>query len=163
MSVFKRPGSPFYHYRFMYNGRRYTGSTGESGPYKARQIENQKMEAVRRGEISTGKAPRLSVFVQQFKTFVEKSAEAKQLAAKTRKYYDNGCRLLEATPVWDLRIDVATSADGEDVSPRVVERRFGEERSRVRDSLAAWQLRVPQVRASWDQLGRSFGQSVADL
>ena len=116
MSVFKRPGSPFYHYRFMYNGRRYTGSTGETGPYKARQIENQKMEAVRRGEISTGKAPRLSVFAQQFKTFVEKSAEAKQLAVKTRKYYDNGCRLLEATPVWNLRIDQISAEDAQMIS-----------------------------------------------
>ena len=33
-----------------------------------------------------------------------------------------------------------------------VERRFGEERGRVRDSLAAWQLRVPQLRAEWVEL-----------
>ena len=34
---------------------------------------------------------------------------------------------------------------------------------RVRDSLAAWQLRVPQLRTTWDALGHSFGQSVNDL
>src|SRR5580765_551693 len=45
----------------------------------------------------------------------------------------------------------------------MIERRFGEERGRVRDSLAAWQLRVPQLRAEWVELERSFGQSVADL
>jgi glycogen debranching enzyme len=33
----------------------------------------------------------------------------------------------------------------------------------VRESLSAWKLRVPQLRASWDQLGHSFSQSVADL
>ena len=33
----------------------------------------------------------------------------------------------------------------------------------MRESLAAWQLRVPQVRADWDQLDRSFFQSVSDL
>jgi len=40
---------------------------------------------------------------------------------------------------------------------------LGEERGRVRESLAAWELRGPQIRASWDQLGHSFTQSVADL
>ena len=33
----------------------------------------------------------------------------------------------------------------------------------MRDSLAAWQLRVPQLRADWDALAHSFAQSVADL
>src|SRR5213075_2848252 len=42
-------------------------------------------------------------------------------------------------------------------------RRFGEEVGRVRDSLSAWQLRVPQLRASWEDLGRGFVQSVSDL
>src|SRR5437016_3421631 len=49
------------------------------------------------------------------------------------------------------------------VQRRTVERHFGEERGRVRESLAAWQLRVPQIRATWDELGHSFTQSVADL
>jgi glycogen debranching enzyme len=35
--------------------------------------------------------------------------------------------------------------------------------TRVRESLAAWRLRVPQIRADWDDLGRSFFQSVSDL
>ena len=37
------------------------------------------------------------------------------------------------------------------VMPRVAKRRFGEERERVEASLSAWQLRVPQLRASWDE------------
>ncbi|TML84083.1 MAG: amylo-alpha-1,6-glucosidase [Actinobacteria bacterium] len=64
---------------------------------------------------------------------------------------------------WDVRIDVVPSADGEESAPPVIERRFGEERNRVRDSLAAWQLRVPQLRATWDNLEHSFEHSVADL
>ena len=47
--------------------------------------------------------------------------------------------------------------------PRVAKRRFGEERERVEASLSAWQLRVPQLRASWDDLSHSFTRSVADL
>ena len=33
----------------------------------------------------------------------------------------------------------------------------------MRDSLAAWQLSVPHIRASWEELAHSFTQSVADL
>src|SRR5262249_25057045 len=71
---------------------------------------------------------------------------------------------LEPRETWDLRVDVVPSLDGEDESaPRSVERRFGEERMRVQESLAAWQLRVPQIRATWDDLRLTFLQSVADL
>ena len=35
-------------------------------------------------------------------------------------------------------------------------RTFGDELAHVRDSLVAWQLRVPQVSASWDALGQAF-------
>ena len=64
---------------------------------------------------------------------------------------------------WEVRIDVVPIAEGDELVPRAVERRFGEERGRVRDSLAAWQLRVPQLRADWDELSHSFSQSVSDL
>jgi glycogen debranching enzyme len=64
---------------------------------------------------------------------------------------------------WELRVDVVPTSTAETLVPRTVERRFGEERGRVRESLAAWQLRVPQLRADWDELERSFAQSVSDL
>jgi len=64
---------------------------------------------------------------------------------------------------WELRLDILASIDGDEVTPRVAERRFGEEMTRVRESLAAWQLRVPQIRADWEQLDHAFFQSVSDL
>src|SRR5215470_12912853 len=64
---------------------------------------------------------------------------------------------------WELRLDMLASIDGDSVTPRTAERRFGEEQTRVRESLAAWQLRVPQIRADWEQLDDAFFQSVADL
>ena len=70
---------------------------------------------------------------------------------------------LEPRDRWDLHVEVFPLPDGELVAPRFAELRFGEEVGRVRDSLAAWQLRVPQLRASWDALGHAFGQSVSDL
>jgi glycogen debranching enzyme len=70
---------------------------------------------------------------------------------------------LEPRESWQLRLDMVVSIDGDSIAPRSVERRFGEEMSRVRESLAAWQLRVPQIRSDWDDLSRSFFQSVSDL
>jgi glycogen debranching enzyme len=64
---------------------------------------------------------------------------------------------------WDLRIDVVPALEGAVAVPRAVERRFGDERSHVKDSLAAWKLSVPQIRADWDDLEHSFRQSVSAL
>jgi glycogen debranching enzyme len=70
---------------------------------------------------------------------------------------------LGARERWEVRIDVVPVSDGDVLVPQTVERHFGEERVRVRDSLAAWQLRVPQLRAEWAELEQSFNQSVSDL
>jgi glycogen debranching enzyme len=70
---------------------------------------------------------------------------------------------LEPRERWELHVDIFPSLDGDHLARRVAERRFGDELGRVRDSLAAWQLRVPQLRASWDGLYHAFTQSVADL
>jgi len=70
---------------------------------------------------------------------------------------------LEPREEWRLRVDVIVSPDGVRIAPARAERRFGDELSRVRASLSAWHLRVPQLRASWERLGSTFSQSVADL
>jgi glycogen debranching enzyme len=64
---------------------------------------------------------------------------------------------------WELRIDVVYSLAGDVMVPQVAQRRFGEELARVRESLAAWQLRVPQVRSTWEELSHAFSRSVSDL
>ncbi|HXV57823.1 MAG TPA: glycogen debranching N-terminal domain-containing protein [Gaiellaceae bacterium] len=70
---------------------------------------------------------------------------------------------LEPRESWRLRADVIPAQDGVRTAADIVERRFGDELARVRASLAAWRLRVPQIRASWDELNHTFRQSVADL
>ena len=70
---------------------------------------------------------------------------------------------LEPRERWELNVEAFPLTDGEPITPRFAERRFGEEVGRVRDSLAAWQLRVPQLRTSWDALLRGFSQAVSDL
>ena len=70
---------------------------------------------------------------------------------------------LEPREAWRLRADVIPATDGMRTEAQLAERRFGDELARVRASLAAWRLRVPQLRGSWDDLTHSFRQSVADL
>jgi glycogen debranching enzyme len=64
---------------------------------------------------------------------------------------------------WEVTVDVAVSLTGEIERPERVQRRFGTERARVRESLDAWSLRLPRLATTWDELGHCFDQSVADL
>jgi glycogen debranching enzyme len=70
---------------------------------------------------------------------------------------------LEPRARWSVCVDIVLSLEGEVTSPSLIERHFGEERQRVSDALSAWKMSVPQLRASWDQLQHSIGQSVSDL
>jgi glycogen debranching enzyme len=71
---------------------------------------------------------------------------------------------LEPRGRWELTTDVVPQADGLLANLRSAgAQHFGEELARVQESLTAWQLRVPQLRASWHALEHSFAQSVSDL
>ena len=70
---------------------------------------------------------------------------------------------LQPREAWDLSVDIFATQDDEMLHHQAASRRFGDELARVRDALAAWQLRVPQIRTSWDGLGRAFDHSVSDL
>ena len=70
---------------------------------------------------------------------------------------------LEPRQTWELGFDVVPVLGGDPVRPHMARQRFGEERQRIEASLAAWNLRVPRLRASWDDLDRVFPRSVADL
>ena len=70
---------------------------------------------------------------------------------------------LDPGATWRLRADVAVGSGGERAAPRRAEHEFGAELERVRASLTAWQMRVPQLRATWEPLRIAFDRSVADL
>ncbi len=70
---------------------------------------------------------------------------------------------LEPRQTWDLGFDVVPSIEGDPVRPHLARQRFGEERERIEASLTAWNLRVPRLRATWDDLDHVFPRSVADL
>jgi glycogen debranching enzyme len=64
---------------------------------------------------------------------------------------------------WRLRVDVLALLDGPPVEYEPTEMQFGYEPEHVAESLAAWHLRIPDVRASWDELSGAYHRSVADL
>ena len=70
---------------------------------------------------------------------------------------------LEPRATWEVELEVVPSLDDGVVRPVVAHRRFGEERERVEASLTAWKLRVPKLKASWDDLDHAFPRSVSDL
>ena len=64
---------------------------------------------------------------------------------------------------WDVRVDVALSLDGTVEHPERVERRFGAEQARARESLDAWTRRLPRLSTTSDELRHAVDRSVADL
>jgi glycogen debranching enzyme len=64
---------------------------------------------------------------------------------------------------WDVRLTfrprTGRARPGRTPRPR----HFGEQRSRIQRSLRAWNMRVPQLRASWPDLGQAYSRSVSDL
>jgi glycogen debranching enzyme len=106
---------------------------------------------------------------EQNQFVLEDSAEpARTQVILSRRGRAEGARVvyevaLEPRERWELVVDVVPSLDGDPVAPRAAERRFGEELAHIRDSLTAWQLRVPTLRGEWDPLEHAVAQSVADL
>jgi glycogen debranching enzyme len=70
---------------------------------------------------------------------------------------------LEPRQTWELGFDIVPVLGGDPVRPHMARQRFGEERERIAASLTAWNLRVPRLRATWDELDHVFPRSVADL
>src|SRR6185295_8226184 len=62
---------------------------------------------------------------------------------------------------WELVVEVLVGSRAK--AGRNGRPSFGDEVAHVRDSLAAWHLRVPQVNASWDTLSQTFRRSVSDI
>src|SRR4026209_890639 len=97
----------------------------------------------------------------------ERHGSAKTQVLLSRPGLIDGSRVsfaleLAARERWGLRVDVVTSLTGEESLPLVVERRFGEGRAHVQESLDAWRLQVPRLRTPHDGLARSFDRSVSD-
>ena len=102
MSVYKRGGSPFYHYDFEWNGTRHRGSTKQNTEQKARLFESKLMAQLREDGILVRKSPALEVFSPAFLNWVNNS---QRISESTRKYYRQGWNLLASTKLKHNRMD----------------------------------------------------------
>lgn len=108
MSIYLKRG--IWHFDFRVGGVRHHGSTGQKERGRALSVEAiKRTEALeRRLPPALRKVPRLGEFAAQFLKDVDAEEAAGHLAHKTGLYYHNGVRLLEATPVWPMRLEQIT-------------------------------------------------------
>ena len=106
MKLFRKPNSKYYWYDFTVRGHRYRGSTQETKAVRASKIAGLKLaQAIECTDQLPNKPTSLGDFSHRFFTWVEDA----RLENKTKRYYSNGWRLLELTPVAGIRLDQITS------------------------------------------------------
>jgi glycogen debranching enzyme len=64
---------------------------------------------------------------------------------------------------WDVRLTFRPVSGRARPGRTSRTRHFGEQRTRIQRSLSAWNMHVPQLRASWPELSQAYARSVSDL
>jgi integrase len=105
MALYKRAG--IYHYDFTVNGKRYRGTTKMRNEKAATKYESLLMaQAMEKGSVIVRrKFPLLEKFSSQFVDWVDESS----LDPDTKRYYNNGWRLLQSTAIAKMRINEITT------------------------------------------------------
>jgi integrase len=111
MSVFKRPDSDYYWFKFRFKGKLYQRPTKVKNKRTAETIEAAFRTQLAKGEVSIEDqkpAPTLRVFSDEFKDFVQTRHANKP---ETVKFYSNRMqRLLEWPSFHDARLDAIDEA-----------------------------------------------------
>jgi hypothetical protein len=110
VKLFKKSKSRFYWFDFTVRGQRYRGSTGETKAVKATKVASMKLaRALEHGDLFPTKPTVLVKFSERFLSWLEEA----RLEEKTKKFYRNGCRLLNATAIFNMRLTEITTEDAE--------------------------------------------------
>jgi len=105
VKLFKKPKSKFYWYDFTVRGERYRGSTDETKAARASKVASLKLaQVVENTDPLPKKAPVLSEFSQRFMDWLKNVTPED----KTKTYYHDGWRLLQATSIVGMRLDQIT-------------------------------------------------------
>jgi integrase len=110
VELLRKKNSKFYWYDFTVRGQRYRGSTKETNSTRAGTIAALKLsKAIEGADPLPRKAPGLLKFGSRFLEWV-KNAPLEQM---TRTYYQTGWRLLNTTPIVEMRLDRITADEVE--------------------------------------------------
>jgi len=113
VELFRKKDSKFYWYDFKVRGKRYRGSTKETNMTRAEMSAALKLsQAIEGNDPLDRKAPSLQQFSTRFLNWVESA----MLAGQSKTYYRNGWRLLMATKIVGMRLDLITKDDVEVLS-----------------------------------------------
>ena len=110
MEIYKRKGSKYWLVDFMVDGKRHRKSTRATTRTRAMEVAADLIKEAQAGEAPKRKepAPRLQQFVDdRFLPFIKSS----QLDPDSKRYYENGWRMLKVTAVADRQINAIKSAD----------------------------------------------------
>lgn len=110
MELYKRKGSKYWLVDFTVNGERYRKSTRATTRTRAMEAAADLIKEVQAGEAPKprGPAPRLQQFVDdRFLPFIKNS----QLDPDSKRYYENGWRMLKATNIAEQPLNRIKSAD----------------------------------------------------
>lgn len=112
MEIYKRDGSKYWLVDFVVNGKRFRKSTRATTKTRAMEVAAELIKAAQMDAepAHKGPAPFLNVFAtEKFLPYVEGS----QLDSDTKRYYENGWRLLSETPIAGWRLDRIKTSDAE--------------------------------------------------
>jgi integrase len=103
VEIYKREGSKYWLVDFMVNGKRHRKSTRATTKTRAMEIAADLIKEAQLGDVPKpkGPSPKLQAFADDcFLPFVKSS----QLDPDSKRYYENGWRMLKATPIADQTI-----------------------------------------------------------
>lgn len=107
MALYKKEGSPFWWADIRIAGQRHRLSTKQTTKGAARTAETAFIQQLTSGVKIGGRAPVLREFSQKFLTYVENS----RLEVETKRYYNNGWKLLKGLNIAGMRIDSISTSD----------------------------------------------------
>ena len=108
MQVFRKENSKYWWYDFTIRGRRYRGSAKETNENRAIKIASLKLAAAMDGSDPINrKPPTLRQVSERFLEWIKTA----RLEPDSRRYYENGWRLLQQTGIPGVRLD-RISTDG---------------------------------------------------
>ena len=146
MSVYKKKGSPYYHYDFQAFGRRYHGTTGLETKAEAKGFEKQKRKEAA-AQAASGQRPPMTLNTATTQFWAEVSQWEK--TADTQLYQlENLCRIIGKTKYLDQISDP-------ELANFVSRRRAEEVRSRRKDKAPTGRLiGNASVNREWELLRR---------
>jgi integrase len=151
MSLYRRPGSPYWQYDFTVNGVRFRGSTGETGKREALKVEDDHKQSARRKRVKstvwTMQALCEAYWDERAQNLPSQATILGQLAA-LRRHLGKDRRIDTITNA--TMLDYRAKRRGDGLSPQSVNREFTIMRAAMRHAAELHGVTIPALH--WGKL-----------